>query len=660
LQVSKEDWVVRTDYAISRARLSWIALTCLLATSFALFLQNLGTPDISTWDEVVHVNVVKNLAEHCCLPRLHRLALGTDYRDWGNNTLWLHKPLLPFYATAATYKLLGGSLWAFRLPGAIFALLAALVVYLIGSQFLNDNIGLFGAAIFSLNPFTNALVHGRTYSGFPDLFLAFFDLVALYLILDWTQTKSTRTLRWFGLVVGLGFLSKGGLALAPFAVLALVAILTGRTRDLIPGLQSLVVFGIVVLPERWYWRIYHPVESGYEQRQQFLHLFTNIEGHAEPWHFYFSHALPHILVPALVPLAYFSIGWALLRCRPGTPGHTLGIWSLAYLVPLSFAVSKIDNFIFAVFPVIALLIPLAVESLMHRRQFSLVISLCVGSFAAHILWQTALLSRTVEGMVIWSRWSKHPYQFTFLAAVAILSVALALRFLIKFDLKMATSTVLPLTSVALLLLYVHTNISENWIEPLQFNGLSSTAQLPLRQSGAGLRGLVDKNALIIVALDDERLETSLTGFSACGPGPEECVKRLAYLYIMYWSDVDVLDLCREPQPPKAVERYRGWENTYLITNSLLPAAPFARSAIGNVYSLSDIPFELWSPVATGACQQSRTARVPSGPWASAETAIRAICCDFSARQLLLGAEERKGYVFIKDGVQYQPAKTAGD
>jgi 4-amino-4-deoxy-L-arabinose transferase-like glycosyltransferase len=600
---------LHTYKATNRPRISWIALTCLLVTSCTLFLQNLGTPNITTWDEVVHVNVVKNLAEHCCLPRLHRSELGTDYRDWGNNTLWLHKPLLPFYATAAIYKLLGGSLLAFRLSGAIFALLTAVVVYLIGSTFLNENIGLLGAAIFSLSPFTNTLVHGKTYSGFPDLFFAFFVSVALYLILDWTQRKSATTLRWLGLVVGLAYLCKGGLALASFAVLAVVAILAGGIRELIPALESIVVFAVVVLPERLYWLVYHPVESGYEQQEQLLHLFRNIEGHGSPWHFYFTHALPHMLVPALIPFAYFSIAWALTQCRAGTPGHTLSIWCLAYLVPLSFGVSKIENFIFAVVPAIALLIPLALESLMQRGQFRLVLALCGGSLAAYILWQTALLSRSIEGMVIWSRWSEHPYWFAFLTVIAILAVVLTLRYLMKFDSKMVTSSVLALTSVAMLLLYVHTNILVNWIDPLQFNGLSSSAQLPLRQTGADLRGLVDKNALIIVALDNGRLEAPLTGFFACGPGTEECVKRLAYLYIMYWSDVDVLDVCREPQPQKTVERFRGWKNTYFITDDSLPAVPLARSPIGNVYSISDIPVEVWSPAAIGACQQSRTAHM---------------------------------------------------
>jgi hypothetical protein len=561
----------------------------------------LGTPDISTWDEVVHVNVVKNLAEHCCVPELHRSSLGTDYRDWGNNTVWLHKPLLPFYATAAFYRILGGSLWAFRLPGAIFALLTALVIYLIGSKFFDENIGLLGAAIFGLNPFTNALVHGTTYSGFPDLFFAFFISLALYLILDWTQTKSVVALRWLGFVIALAYLSKGGLALAPFAVLALVALQAGNIRELVPALQSVAVFLIVVLPDKLYWRVHDPVESGYEQRQQVLHLFKNIEGHGAPWHFYFSHAFPHILVPALVPLAYFSIGWALLRFRRGAPGQILSVWCLAYLVPLSFGVSKIDNFIFAVLPAIALLTPLVVESLMRSGRYRLVFSLCIASIASYLLWQTAVLSRTIEGLVLRSRWHEHPIWFSLLATMVALAAGFVLWSVLNFDPKLASTSALALTSLGLVLLYVHTNISDNWVEPVQVNGLNSTAQLPLRETGTRLRNVVDKNALVIVALDDKRSEDSVAGFFACGPGPVDCVQRLAYLYIMYWSDADVLDVCRDPYPGKAVERFRGRQNIYLITNKSLPTRSIGSSPIGDIYSLRDVPFDVWAPVAGQAC-----------------------------------------------------------
>jgi 4-amino-4-deoxy-L-arabinose transferase-like glycosyltransferase len=594
---------LRTDQTIGRRRITLVALGCLLAISFVIYLQNLGTPNISTWDEVVHANVVKNLAEHCCVPQLHRYALGTDYRDWENNTVWLHKPMLPFYTTAAVYKLLGGSLWAFRLPGAIFALLTALVVYLIGERFVNENVGLVGAAIFSLNPFTNALVHGTTYSGFPDLFFAFFATVALYLIFQWTRTKSVVTLRWLGLVLALAYLSKGGLALAPFVVLGLVAFLTGSLRELIPfpALQSIAVFAVVVVPERLYWRLSHPVESSYEQRAQLLHLFTNVEGHAAPWHFYFSHALPHILVPALIPFAYFALVWALFRCRPGSPGLTLSIWSLAYLVPLSFGVSKIENFIFPVVPAVALLIPLMVASLVQRRQFWSVVLLCVASVGGYILWQVLVVSHTVEGLVLRARLSEHAHLLAFLTTTAILVAALALGYFLKLDPRRTAGTILTLTSLVLLVIYVHTNISEDQSDPLQFNGLSDVAQVPLRQTGADLRQVVAKNALVIVAVDDRQLESSLAGFFACGPGPEECIRRLSYLYLMYWSDADVLDLCRDPQPQRAVEHFRDWKNMYLVTNRPLSAVPLTNSPIGEVYSLGDVPFDVWGPAASAAC-----------------------------------------------------------
>jgi hypothetical protein len=254
-----------------------------------------------------------------------------------------------------------------------------------------------------------------------------------------------------------------------------------------------------------------------------------------------------------------------------------------------------------VVPAIALLIPLMVESLLQRRQFRSVVLLCVASVGGYLLWQAWVVSHTVEGLVLQVRLSEHAHLFAFLAITAIFVIALALWYLIDSYPKTTASTVLMLTSVALLLIYVHTNISEDWNDPLQFNGLSDTAQQPLRQTGADLSQVVGKNALVIVALDDRQLQDSLSGFFACGPGPEECVRRLAYLYLMYWSDADVLDVCRDSNPQNAMERFREWNNAYLVTNRPLPASPLTSSPIGYVYSLRGISFDVWGPAATQAC-----------------------------------------------------------
>jgi 4-amino-4-deoxy-L-arabinose transferase-like glycosyltransferase len=295
-----------------------------------IFLQDLGYPDITTWDEAIHVNVVENLADHCCLPQLHRSAaaaslggvpnvtgfetegylqrrvrLGTDYRDWTNNTVWLHKPLLPFYVTAFAYRIGGHTLLAFRLPGAIFALLTALMIYLIGREFLSSRVGLFASAAFALNPYANQLVHGEAFAGFPDLALSFFVSAALYLLLHWRRYRSAAALRWLGLAVGLAYMCKGGLALAPFAVFAVIAILARSLRDFIPALQSVVLFVVVVLPEKLYWQAHQPVEFRYEAHVQMLHLVKVIEGFGGSWSSYFAGYLPPMLTLPLVPFAYF-------------------------------------------------------------------------------------------------------------------------------------------------------------------------------------------------------------------------------------------------------------------------------------------------------------------------------------------------------------------
>ncbi len=367
------------------------------------------------WDEAIQANVVKNLAEHCCVPQLHRSAdvksvervepsegalpqlqrtpsgrvdywVGVDYRDWTNNTVWLHKPLLPFYVTAGAYRLLGESLWALRISGAIFAVLTAAVIYGTGLKFCDGRIALCAAAIFALNPYTEHLVHGTAFSGFPDLAFVFFVSVALYLILDWMERRSTVTLRWLGLVVGLGYLCKGGLALAPFAVLpALWLVQTGGVRDLVHAWQSLVVLACVVLPQRLYWLARYPLQLRYEEHLQFLHLFRVIEGHRGSWLAYLAFYLPLMLTSALVPLAYVGIGWGVSQRRGSGPGFALAMWILAYLVPLSFAASKVENFVFGTLPAIALLTPLAIERLMQTRRDGWVVSICLCSIAAAAL-----------------------------------------------------------------------------------------------------------------------------------------------------------------------------------------------------------------------------------------------------------------------------------
>jgi hypothetical protein len=547
------------------------------------------------WDEAVQANVVKNLAEDCCVPHLHRSAdvrsiervdggsalpqlqrtpnggvdygVGVDSRDWTNNTVWLHKPLLPFYVTAGVYRLLGESLWALRIPGAIFAIITTLVIYGTGLKFCDGQIALCASAIFALNPYSAHLVHGTAFSGFPDLAFVFFASVALYLILDWMERRSAVTLRWLGLVIGLGYLCKGGLALAPFVVLGAVAIQTGGVRDLVHAWQSLVVLACVVLPQRLYWLTHYPIQFQYEEHLQLLHLFRVIEGHGGSWLAYLAFYLPLMLTSALVPLAYAAMGWGVSQRRGSGPGFALAVWILAYLVPLSFAASKIENFVFATLPAFALLTPLAIERLMQSRRDRWVVSLCLCSMAAAVL---QLLTHGYE----------HRVPLMVVAVIALGGCCFAALSLMRFDLKVMSTAALVLTAAVVIWSDIRRDVLVATAEPPD-----SSVQADLRETGLDLRSLVDPNGLVLLHREP-----------------------LAYLYVMYWSGVDVLDVCREPHPSATLSRFRDAKDLYLIVDrpnggDLPSHAALASLPVGTLFALRDIPFDLWSRVASGVCQR---------------------------------------------------------
>jgi 4-amino-4-deoxy-L-arabinose transferase-like glycosyltransferase len=562
---------------------NWLILASLLALCCALYLQNLGSPYITLWDEAIHVNVVQNLAEHCCEPRLHRstavagldraqgltdletatipmsqLRLGTDYRDWANNTIWLHKPLLPFYLAAATFKLGRGSLWGFRLCGAIFALLNAAIIYLVGRKFLTNSVGLFALAIFGLNPYTIQLVHGQAFAGFPDLALSCCISTSMYLVLYWTRYRSLAALRLLGVAVAIGYLCKGELALGPFAGLAVVTIVAGKYRDFPPMLQSIGIFAALVIPEHLYWLIRQPVVMSHESHMQMLHLFKVVEGHGGSLTSYVAGYAPAIFTLPLIPIAYFSLAWAVVRFKPADTEFVLGIWILVYFVTLSFAVSKIENFIFPALAAFALLIPRVLDGLLRNRQFDIILALCLTTLAMFFVMRVG--------------W-RFIYQGSFALIVFIAAFVLFSRWKSRSE-ALAVSA-LALTAAALLLLYVHNDVYDNTTKAADF-----AAQATLRETGLALRPLVDNNGLILA--HGESVERS-------------------YLYLMYWSAVDVLDVCREPDPLSAMVSLQNVSGLYLITERQLPEAPLGKTPIGNLYSLKGVPFQDWSQAATADC-----------------------------------------------------------
>lgn len=541
------------------------ALAGVLVASGLLYFENLGSPHITVWDESVHAVVVQNLAHDCCVPRLHRVeGLGLDWTDWTSNTVWLHKPVLPFYASAASYALFGHSLWAMRLPGAVAALLIVLMTGWLGNRYSSAWAGAIAAALVGLNPYTNELVHGRSFSGFPDLEMAFFLMVSLWAILQWQRCRSSGLVFVFGAAVGMAYLCKGGLALAPLAaVLALVVFARGR-RAWIVWLAAPLLVVAVALPVALYWLHRFPAEFRFENREQLLHLTQSIDEWGAPWYTYFAKYVPALLTPSLTLVAYSALGWGLRGWRKKTPAFTLCLWILAYLIPLSFAVSKIENFIYPTLPAFALLIGAMLDSL-WRSQQSRAIVLFAGSTCA----------ASLAGMVLWN--SGHWFKWTLVSAVAIAALSVPLCLFLPVPSRRVTKATALVAVASFVSLCVATEHRSNGVG-------DAPNETVLRASGLAMRGHVSQNALVLA------------------PGTWH---ELGNLILMYWSGADVLDVCRVPDPAATLEKALERQDVYLLVNAKLPLATAIELPAGNLYDLSGQQPVDWREVVEQDCKANR-------------------------------------------------------
>jgi len=209
-----------------------------------------------------------------------------------NGELRLQKPPLPYWLTAASYQAMGVGEVATRLPAALFGLFSALLTWVwvrreSGIKIAANSVLVLVASYIGLRYFR---------SGEADSVLLFFISAACMLGYDLLHSGRTvwRQL-FFGLSLGLGFLSKGPAALAiPLLVLLCMAVIEKRAKRLqlsarvffsVPGIVLLILtaFG-------WYiwivWQLPEIAQSFFGKQLD----ETFVSGsHAKPLWWYLAH-----------------------------------------------------------------------------------------------------------------------------------------------------------------------------------------------------------------------------------------------------------------------------------------------------------------------------------------------------------------------------------
>lgn len=400
---------------VFKALAPYLVLTLGLSICTFLMLHRLGHAYIAPWDEVIHTTVVHNLYADCCIPKLHSVDLGTDSEDlggnryftkgdivWTNNYIWLHKPLLPFYLRAALFHVAGESLFIFRLPSVFFALLTAVTLFFVAKRFSDAWVATGVAVLFACNRFLFELVQGRLFSDLSDVMNLFFLTLVLALAL---VTAAGRPLLFLkkdssaayylaslaaALFTALAYSCKGGLALTGLGIFAIALLWQRGWRSIGYITVMVLLFAALVFPQSIYLSHRFPQQFRFEQHHQIAHLFMDAEAWGRPWDYYISVYWRDLLA---LPVAIFGFVAMMATFLSGLRNRTnalLVLWILSYLVPLSFGVSKIANFILPVVPAVLLLVGFSAYDLLRSERRTLLypltgISLALGTFY-HLNW----------------------------------------------------------------------------------------------------------------------------------------------------------------------------------------------------------------------------------------------------------------------------------
>jgi 4-amino-4-deoxy-L-arabinose transferase-like glycosyltransferase len=225
---------------VSRSALPLIVLALLT------FFVGLGTGAITDSDEAFYAEAAREMVER-----------GDWLTPHFNGEPRFQKPILYYWATAATYLVLGPSELAARWWSACSGVGLVLVTAACGRRWYDEETGVLAGAIVATNFGYFALAR----MALPDLPLAFFITLAIFgaCMATLERTRSPRGWVFVSTVaLGLGLLTKGPVALVLPAIVVLPLILIERRRltlsvgDVLTGATVVLLIGVPWYAAMWW------------------------------------------------------------------------------------------------------------------------------------------------------------------------------------------------------------------------------------------------------------------------------------------------------------------------------------------------------------------------------------------------------------------------
>ena len=107
-----------------------ILLYIFLLLGFYLRFTAANHSYISQWDEAYHAVVAKNMLSNPLKPVLYKNPIFEyNYKDWGHNHIWLHKPPVTLWLMALSIYIAGDEEIIFRMPSVILSTLSIFITF---------------------------------------------------------------------------------------------------------------------------------------------------------------------------------------------------------------------------------------------------------------------------------------------------------------------------------------------------------------------------------------------------------------------------------------------------------------------------------------------------------------------------------------------------
>lgn len=214
------------------------------------------------------------------------------------------KPPFFFWLQALSMKIFGINEFSARFPNTIAGILTLLLIFITGKKYYNEKFGL----IWVLSYVGSFLPLLYFKSGIIDPWFNFFIISGIIYTINYINSKKIKYLIFSSLLIGLGILTKGQVALIIFLMSFGVYILIKKFKYL-PKWYDLVIFFIGVLLLGGSWFIFQILKGDINVVKEFIKvqidlMTQNVASHGQPFYYH-----PIVLIIGVFPSSIFALNY---------------------------------------------------------------------------------------------------------------------------------------------------------------------------------------------------------------------------------------------------------------------------------------------------------------------------------------------------------------